>query len=249
MTPSSLGSRAFLMVAFAFSALAFSCASGSTGASLSDTAVEDGAKGARIADGTGMAKLNVLPGKKWAVRSFVFMKHTPSYAGWIETVTGEFVATLLVSGKAGSGGWIGAPEGGRPESLPVWYHAALVAPEAPEIDAVSAASSTDGATAETGLESLEPGREYVVFFEINHSFDYNDTWAKGGKPGDPAWSGVNGQPSLVYSSRFVAGKAETVSLTPIGHGSVDGSNGDIEPSLDGMTTAFDIAKTITLEVM
>jgi hypothetical protein len=78
------------------------------------------------------------------------------------------------------------------------------------------------------------GQEYNVYLEINHSFDYNDTWQK--KEND-----VNGQPSLIYHAKFMAGTPGKVPLNPIGHGSVNGSDGYIQ-SVEGMTTALTIIK-------
>ena len=168
----------------------------------------------------------------------LFAAVSPSYAGWIETTDGEYVATLLVSGKAGKGGWLGSPAEGRPESVPVWYHAAGALSS---LDAISAASSAAGAAATVPGGSLKAGREYVARFEINHSYDYNERWKK-------ADTGVNGQPSLVYEACFVFGNPETLTLKPVGHGSPDGSSGEVVPSLEGFTTALEIAEKITLEV-
>lgn len=198
----------------------------------------------------GSLVLTVEPGPKWTHRIMIFTKVSPSCAGWVETPDGEYVATLMVSGKAGKGDWFGSPEGGRPESLPVWYHASGVSAAKPEMpaqqslpapDAVSAASSNSGASAVISGNALQNGREYVARFEINHSYDYNDAWKK-------ADSGVNGQPSLIYEACFIYGNPETLTLKPIGHGSVDGSTGILVPSLEGFTTAYDIANAITLEV-
>lgn len=205
--------------------------------------------GAAAIPGPGGILLTVEPGRRWIRSSFVFMRFSPTFAGWVETADGEYAETLLVSGKAGTGSWIGSPEGGRPEALPVWYQASGVSPEKPaEPDAVSAASSDAGAAASRGPAGLESGHEYVVRFEINHSYDYNETWKSGGKPGDEGWSGVNGQPSVVYEARFIAGVPGTAELKAVGRGSPDGSVSGVIPSLEGLTTALEIVKKITLEV-
>ena len=83
--------------------------------------------------------------------------------------------------------------------------------------------------------SLTNGREYNVYLEINHSFDYNEYFTKNN-------SGVNGQPSLIYHAKFIAGKPGKIKLNPIGHGSVNGSDGNIVLGFDRITTALKIIK-------
>ncbi len=190
--------------------------------------------------------LTAESGPLWTTRK-LFMRMTPSFAGWVETPEGDFVGTLTVSGKASSGGWMAAPSEGRPEALPVWNHASAASASGGE-DAVSGASSASGASGSGAALSLTSGEEYAVFFEINRSFDYNEAWPKGAKKGEAGWSGVNGQPSLVYGARFTAGKAGRVELKVLGHGSVDGSDGLIDGDLSGITTAFDAVKDVYLEV-
>jgi len=195
----------------------------------------------------GSLSLSVEPGPEWTHRYKLFMRLSPTFAGWVETPDGEYAGTLMVSGKAGNASFIGAPAEGRPEALPVWFRASgREPPGAP--DAVSSASSDSGATGSRVLGNLRRGEEYVARFEINQSFDYNDTWKSGGKRGERGWSGVNGQPSLVYEACFIAGSPESLELRPIGRGSVDGSDGAVAPGLDGFTTALHIVKNITLEV-
>ncbi len=62
----------------------------------------------------------------------------------------------------------------------------------------------------------------------------------------PGYSGVNGQPSLVYEARFMAGEKKIYTLVPIGTGSIDGSTGDITPGFKGLTTALSIIKSATI---
>ena len=77
--------------------------------------------------------------------------------------------------------------------------------------------------------------------EVNHSFDYNDYLTENN-------SGVNGQPSLIYHAKFIAGTSGIAKLNPIGHGSVDGSNGNIVYELDSFTTAFTIIKDAYMNI-
>lgn len=207
--------------------------------------------------------LSVEPGKNWKTLSFIGVfpvRHAPQIAAWIEDGAGNFVKTVSVTKSAASGSWRAAPETGRPDSLPVWMHAAKRgAPGAAGVnagsaaiaataDAVSSATPDAGLNASAGTGELAPGAAYVIKLEINTSFDYNDAWPKKAKAGEAGYSGVNGQPSIVYEGRFVAGEAATAELIPVGTGSVDGSDGAIRPGLAGLTTALDLVRKATVTV-
>lgn len=202
----------------------------------------------------GGATVSVTPGENWkykVIMGVIPVEKTPQCAAWIETSDGTYVRTLMVTDRVSRGAWRGNPKGGRPDSLPVWLHASArgaASLAASEVDAATSATpEADGEITLTALD-LEPGKEYVARFEANHSFDYNDAWPKSAKKGSPAWSGVNGQPSVVYEGRFVAGKSATVSLKPVGHGAVGGENGDVTRDLSGLTSALSIVSAVTVTV-
>ena len=208
--------------------------------------------------------VTVTPGSTWTSKVMVGvfpLTKAPQYAAWVETADGAYVGTVLVSASASRGKWKGSPKGGRPDALPVWFHAAGVDPALSRgkaadstasygVDAATSATPDAEATAAVSgsLQSLVPGTEYVVRFEINHSFDYNDAWPKSAKKGTPGYSGVNGQPSLVYEGRFVAGSNASVSLSLMGHGSLDGTDGSINRDLSGITSAREIVKAVIATV-
>jgi len=83
---------------------------------------------------------------------------------------------------------------------------------------------------------------------VNASYDYNDTWPKEAKEGEANYSGVNGQPSLIYEALFTAGESGSVMLKTAGQGSVDGSNGDIMRNLEGLTTSLSIIKSAFISI-
>lgn len=197
----------------------------------------------------GRASLAVTPGTDWAIKVWmgvVPVSLTPQYAAWIETVDGKYVETVMVTSRASRGTWRGNPKGGRPDALPVWSHASQSSRA--DVDAATSATPEAESSITASAGSLVSGTEYVVRFEVNHSFDYNDAWPKGAKKGSAGYSGVNGQPSLVYEGKFVAGRDSSVSLEPVGHGSVDGSDGSMTRSLAGFTGALSIVKGVTLTV-
>ncbi len=180
------------------------------------------------APGIGRLVLELPPGPEY---------RKPQIAAWLETPAGGYVGTLYSTARTARNSWILAPREGRPEALPVWTHARGGA-----VDAVASPTPAQGLSREAALPAgLSPGR-YVVWLEVNRSFDYNEAYPKS--------RGVNGQPSLVYRAEIEIGKGKRrVPLEPVGTGSPDGSDGKVRPGLEGITTARDIltSPAVTVE--
>jgi len=190
------------------------------------------------------AVICIEPGENWTRTmwiAFIPVKKAPQLAAWIETEEGEYIATITVTQSCSKQKWAGNPEGGRPESLPVWIHAKTKAKA--NVDDTTSATPKEGVTAGTDVNGLIEGNRYRVLVEVNASYDYNDTWPKEAKEGEANYSGVNGQPSLIYEALFTAGESGTVFLEATGQGSVDGSSGEITRNLDGLTSALTIIKS------
>ena len=187
-------------------------------------------------------ELIVEPGNHWQSKMKVFifsMKKTPQMAAWIEDSDGRYVATISVTERGAKNKWRSAPSEGRLEALPVWNHAVKKNVSEENLDAVSSASTKEKVDATYDGKSLINGKEYNAFLEVNQSFDYNEFWNEDN-------SGVNGQPSAVYRAKFTAGKRGETYFEPIGHGSVDGSDGKINPELNNLTTALEILNNARL---
>ena len=188
-------------------------------------------------------ELTVEGGDHWQEKmkvAFFSVKKTPQMAAWIEDEGGRYIATITVTNRGARQKWRGSPKEGRPEALPVWNYRQKNNTSPGDIDAASTATPKGSVEAKVNKTLLSDGNTYNVFFEINHSYDYNDYWTEEN-------SGVNGQPSLVYHAQFTAGKPGSIKLVPVGHGSVDGSTGTITNSLGSITTALDIVKQVTLK--
>ncbi len=176
-------------------------------------------------------------------KSFMFKKFYPTYAIWAEDpATGE-VHTIYVTGKAARGTWMMADE--RPSSVPVWFGVKKREKSGPQglmLDAV--ASATPSGTSMTHVWQVPDNmlkKKIKVFIEGNVSFDYNDYYRKDAKKGDPGYSDVNGQPSLVWSAVIETGPVDAEEKPVlIGHGSVLGENHEIEKDMSRITTARDI---------
>lgn len=175
-------------------------------------------------------RVNVQPGEHWKE------KRNPQVAIWLEDESGSFIRTLYVTDRAEKKNWIFAPKAGRPESLPVYYHASNSG-ASQKCDVVSSATPKSG----FGFDgNLDDGRSYVVKAEFNNSYDYNDFYTKKN-------SGVNGQPSVVYLARIPAGFKGVLQLEFVGNGSLDGSDGLVHKA-EGLTTAKEIVESVTVVV-
>ena len=172
-------------------------------------------------------------------QSMMFKKMYPTYAVWVEDQkTGE-VKTVYITGKAGKGKWIMADE--RPSSVPVWYGAAKGEKKGPSAEIDGITSATPSGKMVTHLWQVPDamaGKALTVYIEGNVSFDYNEFYRKDAPAGDPGYSDVNGQPSLVWRARIDTSKGQG-SVTPVlaGHGEVLGRDHRINEDLAGITTA------------
>ena len=185
--------------------------------------------------------LTVTPGRDYnastTILLFIRIPLYPQIACWLETPDGTYVDTIYVTPKGAKKSFFSAPARGRPEALPAWYHRQAERPAA--LDAVSGATASTEAAHVKSL-AVKPGR-YVVFLEVNRSYDFNERYTK-------ERTGVNGQPSLIYRAELDAGENPSrAGFEPIGTGSVDGSDGSITPGLDGITTALTLIDHATIE--
>lgn len=184
-------------------------------------------------------ELDIVPGRyfRHSGHFLIFTITTsPQIACWLETPEGKYLSTIYVTAKVAKKKWFGAPSSGRPEALPVWSHARAQA--SLSADAVTGATPAGTLRVQSPLDAGRQGGTYVVKLEVNNSFDYNERYTR-------ANSGVNGQPSVIYAGRIDIGKGESAAdLAPIGTGSVDGSDGNIRPGLEGITTARQILQSV-----
>ena len=202
--------------------------------------------------------LRIVPGEHWIGegRVFLFVKIEvePTFAVWLEDAEGRFIETLYVTGKAASSDWNATK--GRPDALPIWGRRALEpqenglflpSKENPLPDSMTSATPmADTIIPLNPVSDLEPGK-YKVYLELNIAFDYNEYWKRKLPKRDPAYSGDNGQPSILWEAELNLGddKKETVMLTPVGMGSPLGTDGLVH-QMKGINTALEIARTINV---
>ena len=209
--------------------------------------------------GDGDLAVTVEEGEAWfhEIPLFLFFtsKAPPQMAFWIEDTDGTYIETLFVTRKTATGEWLKAPgdstqadEITRPESLPRWIHVSGHRPgeENAETDAVTGASPKKSAV--LGINSSAYTHPFYIYGEINASLDFNGSYPEDAEPGAENYSGGpwgSGQPALVY--RALVDPAADISqweMELIGHSSPDGSGGEIEEDMSGITTAGDIVSSL-----
>ena len=183
--------------------------------------------------------VSVGAGQHWKQKS------EPQFAVWLEDADGNYIKTIYVTGKASKKSWVFSPKEGRPESLPVWYNAskqgagaAGSADDGQQLDAVTSATPKGGVIFSTEIED----KSYIIKAEFNTSFDYNDFYTKKS-------TGVNGQPSVVYSAEIPEGfskESGEIKLAFAGCGSLDGSDGELHADDSNLTTAKSIVKLVAV---
>ena len=183
--------------------------------------------------------VSVGAGQHWKQKS------EPQFAVWLEDADGNYIKTIYVTGKASKKRWVFSPKEGRPESLPVWYNAckqegaaATSADDGQQLDAVTSATPKGGVIFSTEIED----KSYIIKAEFNTSFDYNDFYTKKS-------TGVNGQPSVVYSAEIPEGFSKDsgeIKLEFSGCGSIDGSDGGLHTDDSNLTTAKSIVKLVAV---
>jgi len=201
--------------------------------------------------------LTVNPGEEWLHQYSTFIKNPPQYAIWMEDASGTYLGSLFVTRKIATEGWIFNGENRRVEALPVWSHrrnitdgAGFLVPskEKPLADGITGA--TPKREQELLLRPTDKDGSFWLYLEINHSTDFNGSWPEDASPEDENWSGGeggSGQPSLVYRCFVDPASAGSWSMTLIGHGSPDGSDGGIYPDISSLTTALRILESAEVE--
>ncbi len=180
---------------------------------------------------------------------------------WAERENGQFIQTLFVAeslgkgifqhGDATSGKWLPAAIR-RPAALPVWSHSRGVkepdglfvpSPGNAVADAYTGATPQGSFVLNTRLD--DPGADrFLVFFEVNQTWDWNEYWTNNKFPDDEFYK-TSCQPSLIYMALVDLndGKDE-YTLELIGRGHHSGKDGKIYRDLDTMTTALNITRSI-----
>lgn len=184
----------------------------------------------------------------------------PQVVVWMETLEGEYVDTLYITGKTSNSSYRPSAEEPdvvrRPEALPYWSHRrgvlasdGLYMPEANStaLDGVTAA--TPKLDYQVDMPIPRTGR-YKLMVEVNRSYDFNDYSSKTRFPDDEVYSGPgsSGQPSLVYESIVDTDVASQYLFKLVGHGHHSGKNGELYTDLTHVTSAKQILEFIVANI-
>ena len=138
------------------------------------------------------------------------LKYAPSFAVWIEDEAGN-TATLFATSKVATG------LKNRPEALPVWTGIR-------EADTASGATPKDKAALTLNIPNDFAGKPLKIFIEANASYDFNDLYAEGIAEGAEGYSGVNGQPSEIWTANIDTTQPGIASLELTSSGDVLGAD-------------------------
>lgn len=167
----------------------------------------------------------------------------PSYVVWAEYIDGT-EESIYVTCKASKEYWEGS--GSQEDGLPVWYRIRTEAgytEDDPELDAITTATPTRSSF-KIHWEPVPEYREDTIklFVEANLPYDYNYFYSQS--------KGENGQPSLIWMSRFYFEENQLKQVQPfriVGRGHPQGLDSKMYYDLNGITTAGQIFNRITLE--
>lgn len=189
----------------------------------------------------------------------------PLMAIWLEDTLGNYIQTLYVAqsiatgvfghGDASTGKWMPG-EIRRPAALPYWGHQRgfqsddglfLPSPENPVPDAYTGATPTGSFVLNTKTDNPLDA-PFMVFFEVNQSWDCNGYWTNNKFPGDMEYRS-SAQPALVYRTLVnpYDGQQEYI-MEPVGRSHHSGATGELYNDLNTLTTALNIAERITVRL-
>ena len=207
-------------------------------------------------------EVSIIPGQnylhKFPLFLFFSLRNPPQMALWAETIDGQFLDTLMVTKKVSEQKWAKAPkdpagkdEIRRPEALPVWtYKAATALTEKHRlVDAITQA--TPKADFSVNTDFSNDYDELYLYFEVNHSTDFNEAYPADAKAGEKNYNGGvmgSGQPALVYRAYvdFTHPELSSKSFECIGHSSPCGEDGTIYTDMQGIDSALSIIDSILL---
>ena len=210
--------------------------------------------------GNGDIKVTIEKGDEWLHKFHLFtginIKNPPQVAIWVEDMSGNFITSVYVSYKTAKSSWRANKGNRRKEALPVWCYARgiqypdglyLPTKDEPVADAVTGA--TPRGSFDVKIQTVGALRQFVLKVELNHSTDWNNNFPENAKEGDANYGSESGQPSVVYAATIELDtdrKQYTASL--IGHGSPDGSDGNIYPDTSLLTSSLKIVKQIIITI-
>jgi hypothetical protein len=210
---------------------------------------------------SGDIEIEIKTGEHWLHDFPLFLgiskKNPPQFAIWIEDTSGNYLSTVFVTYKIAMEGWQANKGNRRKESLPHWCHQrgivyedGLLLPTKKQPLADGITGATPKADKTIKLSAINLDKPFVIKAEFNHSVDFNDYYPNNAQVGVDNYSGGeegSGQPAVVYAV-IVYPNTKYAVFELIGHSSPDGSNEDINPDLQKLTSAKSIVNSINLTI-
>jgi hypothetical protein len=189
----------------------------------------------------------------------------PLMAIWLEDTSGNYIETLYIAESIGSGifrhgeksdgQWQAGPVR-RPAALPYWGHQRgikasdgfyIPTPENPMSDAVTGPTPSGNFILQS-KSSVPTPSVFKLLMEINQPWDWNDYWTNSKFPDDADYM-TSSQPAVVYEAVIDLNSAQKeYTMIPVGHSHYSGLDGSLDPDLSTLTTALQIAKSVTAVV-
>lgn len=187
----------------------------------------------------------------------------PTFVIWLEDSTGKYIQTLFVTQAIGKGiftygdksaGVWKPGEVRRPAAVPYWAHkrgiltddGSLVPTSKNQIpDAYSGATPTGSFRLTTRSDVPITGK-YKIMLEINQTWDWNEYWTNNRYPDDMDYKS-SCQPAVVYEADInTTTPTQQLKFKPVGHSHYAGKTGELFTDLNSITTALNIAQSITV---
>lgn len=197
--------------------------------------------------------ISLTRGPEWASKMTPgpFIIHVyPQVVFWTETLNGEFMETLYITGADGD-----YPNHATKkrlddeffrQCLPVWTGrliragGTLPSTEEPYPDAIT--SATPQSSFDLNIPMKKRPESFRLFAEINKSGDYNEQFTEDSSD----WIG---QPSLVYAAEITTAEPGVIyRLKPIGHGNIGPEISTLHHGFNGIDTALDLVGEITVTI-
>ena len=189
----------------------------------------------------------------------------PLFAVWLEDEDGKYIQTLYVAQSVATGVFRYAKQGSRkwetgskraPQTLPYWAHkrgikaadGLFMPDEGSKVpDAYTGATPTTAFVLNARVDEELP-QIFRVMFEINQNWDWNEYWTNDRYPDDENYK-MSCQPALVYEAVIDRGSPATeYTMKPAGHSHYSGKTGELFTDLSTLTTALEIAGSITVRI-
>ncbi len=177
----------------------------------------------------------------------------PQFAIWLENPTSHQTQLVFVTHRVGNQDWIGKSK--VPNALPLWSKLFQNNnQDASETKDDAGIIAVTGATPKKDhwkkVVEVEPGSKWIYWIEVNLSGDYNDIYQEFNEVAMTVDEYANGQPALVYRGKITAildswNELELYGMSVLSENPLDDV---IQPVSEGITTAKDIFKKISIRV-